>query len=968
MNSRLTFFDYFIIFNKQLGGMYMKKLYLVFFALVLTINLWGYAIPTANSDFRGVVNKDLAIEIAKTKFSSVYNVNNISVGEVIPYVDWNGMLYAYLVPIFYGGGTFPQDMEIESDINTNKNVYNMIKKVGNQKEIESAGKKLWGVDRFGYVLVSARKDNMPILEVAKGMPYYFMSFSEISEKASLSLRGNVKIRNIVYIDHANIIYKYTNGDKNIYIEEHFKKVFSEEKFNKMFKKIPFKMGNTHSGWIKIENNKNNLHNIFKSRATGYIADVPFFDWSYGCSPTTSAMMFDYWDPRGYSKLTDYYFDRWDCCENEMDCNITNVQRELAIAMGTDTTTGGTYIGNIDNGQRTVAISYNGYTGSTSTTGSQGNITYGWQWDRLTGEIDGGFPCHFDVLNYWSVPHQAYIGHSVVAVGYDNDGADSLVIVHDTWSFNEPYWSLYTYHNGTYSYHYFTNFRPAGGNTAFTGRFADIMDGSKFLSGKYGNVVFDDMAISASYVKLYYSNDNFQNTTLIDNTVDPFSDYLWQFPDISPDTTKSMRMRLEVYNSSNTLISSDGTFEVMSVFRLTDTLNFGPQSFFSTQSQPYSVTVKDTLAFICRSGSYMDVLDISNLNDMIYLGSYSLPSTFLNFQFIDDTLIAASGDTKGFIIAKMDDNFNVTLVDSINLNNKNVLNFKIDGNRAVIAAKLYGLSIVDITDPTSIFELGYYNNPPFFSARDVYVKGDTAYVAAGTKGVIVLDISDPTGITVLSDYNSPGNSNAISVKDNTAYVADGANGTILVDITDANSISLIDVIPKRSNVNYCNLNNDGSLLFVSDGKYYDVIVTSKDTSGGYIQMLGNVGIATPLPGAKGTTQFIGVDYNYGMFIFDGTPAGIVDYSKNVERNINFSILNNPVRNIGQLQFSLNKTANVSLNLYDASGRKVSSLLNSSMNAGRHSISFKTKNLAKGLYFAQLNIDNKNAGTKKVIVLR
>ncbi|NIA23181.1 MAG: hypothetical protein GWP03_03355, partial [Proteobacteria bacterium] len=608
----------------------MKKLHFLIIIGFVALSLNAFPIPNTGKIFKGSIDKGLAVQVAKAKFSALYNVNNISAGKVIPMNDVDGYLYAYLVPIYFGNGNFPSDAAIESYINEKRAAFNFVKTTGNQKAIENAGKKLWGIDRFGYVIVSARTDNMPILEIGKGIPHYFMNFNDMQSRASQSLRGNTELNEIIYVDHMYKFYKFSNGSKNIYVDDNMKKLIPEETFDKAVKRTAFKLGNEHEGWVKIFKNKDNLSSVFRARATGYIPNVPFYLWSYGCSPTSSAMIFDYWDSRGYAKLTDYHFDRWDGIEGEEDYNLSNVHQELAIAMNTDTTpgsssAGGTSISDIANGQSTVA-SNNGYN-CTSTNGPQGNHTYGWQWDRLTGEIDNGYPCHFDVLQYWLDAFNDYINHSTVAVGYDNDGSDSLVQVHNTWDYTEPFWALYTYHDGNYSYHYFTNFEPSSGDTTLTGNLSSNLDGAKFLTGKEAMISFENMSSSANNVKLYYSFDNFQNETLISDAVAPFNPYYWTTPDIGSDTTKSIRLRMEVYDGSNNLFATDGNYQSITLFRLVDTLNYGPMSFMSTSTQAYSVTVKDTLAFVCRSGPYMDVINIANLSTPRYIGTYPLPVTF-----------------------------------------------------------------------------------------------------------------------------------------------------------------------------------------------------------------------------------------------------------------------------------------------------------------------------------------------------
>ncbi len=90
---------------------------------------------------------------------------------------------------------------------------------------------------------------------------------------------------------------------------------------------------------------------------------------------------------------------------------------------------------------------------------------------------------------------------------------------------------------------------------------------------------------------------------------------------------------------------------------------------------------------------------------------------------------------------------------------------------------------------------------------------------------------------------------------------------------------------------------------------------------------------------------------------GTPVSVEDGAFGsdlpsiMELNQNYPNPFNPSTNI---QFKLNKGANISLTVYDAIGKKVATLINNQFTtAGVHNIQFNAANLSSGIYYYKLN---------------
>ncbi|KKK51598.1 hypothetical protein LCGC14_3113330, partial [marine sediment metagenome] len=110
-----------------------------------------------------------------------------------------------------------------------------------------------------------------------------------------------------------------------------------------------------------------------------------------------------------------------------------------------------------------------------------------------------------------------------------------------------------------------------------------------------------------------------------------------------------------------------------------------------------------------------------------------------------------------------------------------LNIYVSGDYAYVASSIYGLAVIDISDPTHPGTPVYEDTTG--EAFEVYVSGDYAYVADISSGLAVIDISDPTnpGTPVYED--TTGDARDVYVSGNYAYVADDISGLAVIDISD-----------------------------------------------------------------------------------------------------------------------------------------------------------------------------------------
>ncbi len=88
-------------------------------------------------------------------------------------------------------------------------------------------------------------------------------------------------------------------------------------------------------------------------------------------------------------------------------------------------------------------------------------------------------------------------------------------------------------------------------------------------------------------------------------------------------------------------------------------------------------------------------------------------------------------------------------------------------------------------------------------------------------------------------------------------------------------------------------------------------------------------------------------------------------------INFSLEQNypnPFNPTTKINFSIPSESKVQLKIFDSLGRLVKTILNEELAAGNHTIDFDASSLSSGVYFYQLNVNNKWVQSRKMTLLK
>ena len=97
------------------------------------------------------------------------------------------------------------------------------------------------------------------------------------------------------------------------------------------------------------------------------------------------------------------------------------------------------------------------------------------------------------------------------------------------------------------------------------------------------------------------------------------------------------------------------------------------------------------------------------------------------------------------------------------------------------------------------------------------------------------------------------------------------------------------------------------------------------------------------------------------IFKLNAVGINEINKAA---LNYNVYPNPVNDQLNVEFNLLENTHVLGEIFDVTGRKVTTLFNSSYNLGTHRLDYNTSDLNSGVYFVKITLEGESF-TKRVI---
>ena len=280
---------------------------------------------------------------------------------------------------------------------------------------------------------------------------------------------------------------------------------------------------------------------------------------------------------------------------------------------------------------------------------------------------------------------------------------------------------------------------------------------------------------------------------------------------------------------------------------------------------------------------------------------------------------------------------------------------VSGNYAYVADGLYGVRIIDVSDPASPVEVAYYDSPG--QAHRVFVEGNLLYVADGSEGLRIVDVSDPISPVEIGAYNTPGTAMGVFALFPYVFLADGG----------ASGLRVIDVSDPTSPYEYAHYMTPGEAkdvkvfanrAYVADGvggmRIYDLSSLPTITEFGYYD--------TPW-----SSQSVFVDYSGRIFVAD-LSAGFLVLTVPQAVSVSESYVEGAsirfYRNSAEILFSTSVPGRATVSVYSKDGRRV---LHTSfkLRKGTGSKTLDLSSLAKGIYYVKVRMPSGNVKTGVLI---
>ena len=206
----------------------------------------------------------------------------------------------------------------------------------------------------------------------------------------------------------------------------------------------------------------------------------------------------------------------------------------------------------------------------------------------------------------------------------------------------------------------------------------------------------------------------------------------------------------------------------------------PLAFVAIPGFANNVDVSGNFAYVAAGGTGLQVVDVSDRNNPVVVGSADTPGNANDVKVVDSTAFIADGSA-GLQVVDVADPTNPTIIGAVDTPGV-AWDVVVNDSTAYLADGASGLQIIDISDPTAPSITGAADTPGIAKGADVQPGGSLAVVADGVAGLQVIDVSDPAN-PALQGVVDTGDARDVVLDAGFAFVAEFSNSFTTVDISD-----------------------------------------------------------------------------------------------------------------------------------------------------------------------------------------
>jgi hypothetical protein len=303
---------------------------------------------------------------------------------------------------------------------------------------------------------------------------------------------------------------------------------------------------------------------------------------------------------------------------------------------------------------------------------------------------------------------------------------------------------------------------------------------------------------------------------------------------------------------------------------------------------------------------------------------------------------------------------------------------VSGSLAYLVVQDAGLSIVDVSSPASPTVVGTCLLP---RPTGVTIQGSRAYVT-NQMGLTVIDVSHPAEPRLLGSIETPGYASTVAVSGARAYVADGGIflddvGLRVIDISNPTHPTIVNSIVGVDSIDatgYWRYHPAAPLAVVaSQGRVIvggaiwrqwlgDCAGFSCDDISGYLDVV-SATTYEPLPSCAGRPARA------------ATSSAAAARDSDISMPTTFALRGNdpnPFNPGTAIHFDVPRVSRVRIQIYNARGRLVKTLVDELLAAGRHEVPWRGRSdsgeaLASGIYFVTMEAGSFHQ-TRKTMLLK
>ncbi len=319
-------------------------------------------------------------------------------------------------------------------------------------------------------------------------------------------------------------------------------------------------------------------------------------------------------------------------------------------------------------------------------------------------------------------------------------------------------------------------------------------------------------------------------------------------------------------------------------------------------------LRDTLLYVLVNSGGLKVANVSNPAEPQIIGSFS-DNTYspTGMALSGDLIFYVAWSAPTFKIVDISDPTHPQLTATLELTGL-IDDICVQGDYAYVSGGGDGLYILDISDPS---RPGVIWHDYQLKAECAYVRGNYVYVCEDSLKVV--NISDPAAPQVMGTCDLQGFPQAMDVQGEYAYISGWPTSLNILNIADpGNPVAVCSYGEAPNSFGVC----------VSDRLIY--LVTQDD-----LKILR----FDPLAGISDNT-----------FQIPSDPLLTQNYP-------------NPFNAQTTIKYILKNKAEISLSIYNITGRKVATLFEGMREAGDHQVVWNAEDISSGIYFAKLESGEK-----------